>query len=158
MKIDAIKPYDDKPLQEKVAAIKPYDDTALKASIPKAYDDKPIKEELVTFNSKLTTLETENKNLKETVTKQKTDFDNLLSAADTRIKEEVAKRETELEETRKKVAEQEKVIRETVEKAEKAQVLSENTESKLKGNFKGKANDPTKQDKPDLTYKPAGGK
>jgi len=120
-------------------------------SLPKPYDDTQMKTSLSTFETKLSTLTSENKTLKETlqietakhdkavselketVSKQKTDFDNLLAAADKNIKEEVGKRETQIEELKRQVTEKDKQLKETLELATRV----ENIEDKLPSNYKG---------------------
>jgi hypothetical protein len=76
--IASIKPYDDTPLKEAIANIKPYDDAPLKTSMETL--NKTLLENLAQMTqkaslveSKLSTLEADNKTLKEAVEKQQAD-------------------------------------------------------------------------------------
>ena len=84
--------------------------------------------------------------LKETITKQKTDYETILNALDTkltehnktmetRLKEIEAEKEAKIKETTNlttKLAETEKKLEETIDR-------QDNLDDKLKGKFKGKA-------------------
>jgi hypothetical protein len=155
--------YNDQPLKEQVAAIKPYDDSALKTELAQTQETlkNQITEALKPLTEKLETIQTENAKLKETVTTQKTEFDNLLSASDARVKEFFAKKQQEIEEMKKQIAEKDQQIKDQAKLQETVMDLRtdlENALDKQSGKFKGHAPPSTGKDSAPLTHDPTTGK
>ncbi|MFA5366239.1 MAG: hypothetical protein WC325_13745 [Candidatus Bathyarchaeia archaeon] len=155
--------YNDQPIKEQIANIKPYDDTPLKTTLNQTQETlkTQITEALKPLTEKLNTIETENAKLKETIATQKTEFDTLLSTADTHVKEEFAKKQREIEEMKKQLTEKDKQLSEQTKLQETVMGLRtdlENALDKQTGKFKAHApNTAGKEGKP-LTHDPTTGR
>jgi len=182
--ISGIKPYDDKELREMIAAI-PKDDLGWKeiklfdpapitakiaeveAKIPVAYNDASLQASIKALQEgevkaaelltgKTAELHSQIKTLTETIEKYRKENQDLLAAADHNVKEFIQKKQVE----DKAKDEELKKLKETVEnqavKLQETAKLAENTDDKLKPQFKGHSKQLKEQVSPDFNFKPGG--
>ncbi len=154
-----IKPYNDSAIKEQIANIKPYDDKPLTEKIEASkYNDSELKQKLASMAEALKELPI----LKETITQQKKDFDNLLDSADKSVKEYFVANKKEMEADKAKIKELEEKLMEAEQKklkeTESLETRVDNLEDKLPALAKYKSVTKklteTKTNSPDLTYKP----
>jgi hypothetical protein len=136
--------YNDQPIKEQITAIKPYDDTAIKTELAQA------KEALKEITQ-----------LKETVAKQKQDFDALLDSSDKAVKEYFVDIKKQRESDQQKIKELENKIQEyeqkKVSETKTLEVRVDNLEDKLQPEYKGHGKRETVSSAP-LTHDPTTGK
>jgi chromosome segregation ATPase len=120
-------------LNETVAAVPKYDDAPLKTALETM--NKTYTENLAQTTQKIALIESENLKVKET-------FEKLLDKADkniTEVQKTLEQREKELKETSVKLEAQGKELAETKNKLQETATLAENTNDKLKPQFKASA-------------------